>query len=74
MRVFVEVLEVSNASKGTPDEIQDLKAWKYFRLLLNFRRVKVLRHDLQRNLTRPFEEPHLIEISWQKIHFSEIFF
>ena len=65
----MEVLEVSNTSKGTPEETHDLKALKYWRLLLNFLKVKVLKQELHRNLTRPFELPHLIEIPPQKIHF-----
>jgi len=65
----VETLEVSNTSKGTPEETQDLKASKYWRLLLTFFNVNVLKQELHRNLTRPFELPHLIEIPPQKTHF-----
>lgn len=69
VRVLRETLEVSMASRGTPDDIHVLKALKYLRLLFNLLRVKVLPQDLHRYLTSCFESPHLIQHSPQKIHF-----
>ena len=68
-RVFLEVLGLFKAFSGTPEDTHNLKALKYSIFLFNFLSVKVLEHDLQRNLIRPFEVPHLIEIFPQNIHF-----
>lgn len=67
--VFLEALELVKAFSGTPEDTHNLKALKYSVFLFNFLSVKVLKQELQRNLIRPFEVPHLMEIFPQKIHF-----